>query len=831
MSDTDAKHGTDISPYVELFDDLYAECDGLLESVRSDLLALEDCVSKACVDRALLNDLFRAFHNLKGLASLAKIPEVEGLAHQLENYLRILREEHVALSEAGMEALAAGSNALEETIAACRAQSPLPEIASVKALLDAAIDSEGANPPSPNLPEAGNTMRFEFTPSAELTQRGINLNSVQERLKGIGALLEVNPCTTGDDGFSFEFVVAVNAPVPDVSAWEQDGIHYTASDAQELVVTEAQNGSFLVADIDTPESSAPLGGTEEPAAAQEAGKNKNPASLSSSLNTMRVNMVHMDALMRIMGELVTSRAHQANHIMQSKASLPASQWHALQETNTRLERQLRELREEVMRMRMIPIRQAFERMRLVMRNLKTKTGKDIKLEVYGEDTEMDKLVVERMMDPLLHLVRNAVGHGIEDPATRIAHDKPAAGTIALRAYTSGDVVVIDVEDDGQGIDLEQVMARALPEEKEALPNMNVLLNILCRPGFTTKEKVDQLSGRGVGLDVVKTAVDELGGFLTLQTSPEGTYFSIQLPMTLAIADALLISAGAQEFAIPLLSVQEVFEAELSDTVIAEHEHELIPYRGDALPLLRLTRLFRLEENTASRCYILVADTGVHTVGIVVDEILGKREIVVRALRDPLTRVPGITGAGEFSGGKIALILDLNALIRGDKNHLSVAAPYERKKASHVDRRGNKSGETPYLLFKLAGATYGIPSYLVRQVEILSEITLVPNVADFVEGVVLSRGHVIPALNPRVRFGLEKVPFDLDTRLAVIDTGERMAGIVVDAATAFVTIDDNAVHPPPENITGPHKHYLEGIFMLDGKMVFIPDIEELLDASE
>ncbi|MCP4701399.1 MAG: chemotaxis protein CheA [Gammaproteobacteria bacterium] len=811
MSETDVKQEADFSPFAELFDDLYAECDGLLESARGNLLALEaGCVGKEHVDQALLNALFRCFHTLKGLAGMAKMHKAELLVHQLENYLRTLRQGRVTLSKPGMEALTTGVDALEEVIAAYRAQGSIPDIASITELLNAAAESAPFSQDGTD--DIQQTWRFEFTPSSELAQRGINVNSVRERLTGIGKLLQANPCMTGDDGLSFEFIVAACADAPDVGGWEADGVCCAPYDAQDSISTDANKA---------------LSATEPENTLEKEESEKKSAPLSAAPNTVRVNMAHMDELMRIMGELVTSRAHQENNIIQSKACLPASQWNALQETNSCLERQLRELREEIMHMRMVPVGKAFERMRFVMHNLAAKIHKQVELEVYGENTELDKLMVEQMMDPLLHLVRNAISHGLEAEEIRIARNKPAAGKITLRAYTSGDAVIIEVEDDGQGIDTKQVMAHALSEEKEAAPNMNALLDILCKPGFSTQMQADQASGRGVGMDVVKNVTDELGGFLALETSPgKGTCFRIQLPMTLAIADALIISAGGQKFAVPLLSVREVFEVSASEMLAAENEHELMSYRDTALPLLRLADLFRLPEIPASHLHVLVVDSGLQTAGLVVDDILGNREIVVRTLRDPLTQVHGITGVGEFDGKQIALILDVNALLLENKKNISTAAPEKKK----ISSRAEKSGETPYLLFELAGTTYGISSRLVQQVEMLESITPVPNVPDFVEGIVLSRGQVIPAINPRLRFGLEKAPHDVNTRLAVINTGERMAGIVVDAATAFVTIHDSAIQPPPENTSDPRGRYLEGVIMLDGNMVFIPDIGELLDAS-
>jgi len=319
-----------------------------------------------------------------------------------------------------------------------------------------------------------------------------------------------------------------------------------------------------------------------------------------------------------------------------------------------------------MRVRLVPVGEIFRRMPFVVRDLARETGKRVHLELQGQGTEIDKFLIERMMDPVLHLVRNAVSHGIEPAAERIAAGKSPEGTIVLSAATAGDVVRIEIADDGRGVDTEAVLARAkavgLP-----LPSGTVdashLLSLLCAPGFSTRDESDRASGRGVGMGVVQAAVEELSGSLSLETAPgAGTRFTLELPVTLAITDALIATVGGETFAVPQGSIREVMEVQVSSLLQVER-NEMTPYRGAALPIVRLGRLFGLPDSARDRLHVFVVGTGAAALGIAVDRIIGQREVVVRAIADALVRVEGISGATDLGDGHVVLILDPSVLAR------------------------------------------------------------------------------------------------------------------------------------------------------------------------
>jgi two-component system chemotaxis sensor kinase CheA len=268
------------------------------------------------------------------------------------------------------------------------------------------------------------------------------------------------------------------------------------------------------------------------------------------------------------------------------------------------------------------------------------------------------------MDPLMHLVRNAVSHGLETVAEREAQGKRSEGVLSLSAMTAGERIVIKIADDGRGIDrnvvIERAKVRGLSHEDVEIDDQ-ALLDLICTPGFSTRDEADRESGRGVGMDVVKKATEDLGGRISLVTRVgEGTTFTIELPLTLAIAEALIVSVNGQRFAVPQSAVREVLEVESASTKILEN-NEIISYRGKVLPLIRLARVFEMNHQRGEKFHVLVVGEETNAVGLAVDRILGQREIVVRAIKDPLAQSRGIAGATELGDQRVVLILDIGAL--------------------------------------------------------------------------------------------------------------------------------------------------------------------------
>jgi len=644
--------------FAQFLDEYYAECDEHLILLRRNLLALETRAGQPQLDRALLDELFRSFHTIKGVSGMVGLSSAEELAHQMESYLRDLRQGEVVLSLNGVEALISGLAMLEQVINARRNESQLPRIDQVIEQLQAiaASDSKVAN--NVDTKSRGDepvkqasaedlgvrTWSVEFVPSGELAERGVNIGSVRQRLMSLGDVVSVTPHVRERGEIAFHFVIVTSAPESVFTDWRQDNLTFT-------LMNEASGGEVSE-------------DTREPLIIEPETAEATVNTLLSPSNVVRVDLARLDELMRMIGELVISRARLQEQLLNVKGKLSAIEWRSLSEASLAIDRQLRDLRHGVMRVRMVPVSDIFDRMQFIVRDLARENSRKIKIELIGRETEIDKYLVERMLPPLMHLVRNAVTHGFEADRERLAHGKTAEGTLKLQAATIGESVVIEIADDGRGIDRERVAARAkqrgLIDSDTTVDNAK-LLELICSPGFSTRDETDRGSGRGVGMDVVSKTVEELGGTLALETETgKGTRFTIKLPLTLAIAEAIIVSVNGQKFAVPQSALREVIEVETSSIKILEN-NEIISYRGGVLPLVRLARLFDMKDNREPKVHVFVVGEGANAMGVAVDRILGQREIVVRGIGDPLVQVSGVAGATDLGDDRVVLILDVAGL--------------------------------------------------------------------------------------------------------------------------------------------------------------------------
>jgi two-component system chemotaxis sensor kinase CheA len=637
VSTSDSENNDDFHQFLN---DYYAECDEHLASIRRNLLAVETQIGKGPVAVALLDELFRSFHTIKGISGMVGLSQAEQLSHSIEGLLRSLRQAELLLNVERLDGLIEGVALLERVISAQRAKEPIPPIGTILEQLQAmsaGTSQDSLRGPQYETPATRSirTWSIEFVPTAALADRGININTVRARLQKIGEIVRSTPQVKSQGEISFQFLVESGEDLASLQDWSVDGI----------VVTPVKD----VASREAPQLTLS----------------------SASSNLVRVDLARLDDLVRMIGEMVTTRARIEDQVKTVKKSLLPAEWRSLWETTQTMGRHLRDLRDGVMRVRMVQIGEIFERMQFVVRDLARETGKRVVLDVQGRETEIDKFLVERMMDPLLHLVRNAVSHGLERPDERQAQGKSPEGLLTLRAATTGEYVVIEIADDGRGIDVdlvaEQGRARGLLDSS-AEPDNAALLNVICFPGFSTRTEADRESGRGVGMDVVKKTVEALSGTLSFSTERgRGTRFQIELPLTLAIADVLIASVGGQTYAVPQTVVREVIEVEDSSVRTLER-NEIIAYREGVLPLLRLSKAFNLAKQENSRkgsFHVLVTGSGASALGIAVDRIVGHREIVVRGIGDELAQVPGIAGATDLGDERVVLILDIPALRRSN----------------------------------------------------------------------------------------------------------------------------------------------------------------------
>jgi two-component system, chemotaxis family, sensor kinase CheA len=650
-----------------------AEAEEHLQVIEHSVLELDVDLQSGEPDARRLRELFRATHTIKALAAMLEFEPLVELSHRLESILRALEKRTLPFNQTVVDGLVDGARALSSLVDDVRAERELPFPAPLLQQLDSLAKlAASPSPPEPSedaltayernqidsaLASGNNVYEVRFTPTAETVQRGVSINSVREEMERLGQVVRIRPEMTPESGgIVFVILVVTNEPASTVAA--RTGLD------ESLIHTV----------------------TGERPADQPA---QTAAAVAPRSSVVRVEIGRLDELMRLLGELVITRSRIARATSELEMDARRDTIYSLQESSHQMERQLRSLREAIMRVRIVQVREAFGRMPLAVRDSARAANKRVRLEMAGEETEVDKMLVDRLIDPLMHLVRNAVDHGIETPEQRRARGKPEEGTVRLSAHQSGDWIVIQVSDDGRGIDRDRVAEKAAslgfsPEEVRS--SDDALLRALCHPGLSTREEAGRTSGRGVGMDVVRQRVREINGTLDLSTRPgSGSTFTLRLPLTLLIVEALIARSGGQRFAIPISTVEEVAEI-ARDGIVYFNGSRIVQHRGDVLPLLHLNQVFHLQEERLERPYhhALILIVGGVRWAVTLDQMVGEQEVVVKTLSDDLARTPGVIGATDLGDGELALILDIAELVRHYREEHHSAADLEENRNA---RRG------------------------------------------------------------------------------------------------------------------------------------------------
>ncbi len=663
------------------------EAQEVVEEFSRRLLELEASQRSGVEEPEALNAAFRAIHSLKGLAALFAAGPIATVSHSLENALDALRLGRVPLNAATLDVLFEAVETFATLLTAYEHETEPPSVERLLARIEALVGlvrTERTATELPGIDESvlsvlteyeehrlrenvrlGRTL-FGVHASFDLLAIDVGIEGLKARLKVFGEVITYLPSAdaSADDRIDLDILLGSNASLAEVSsALDGDGVS-----VHPLVRETAPSRFAAAAVMETPVFGDPdheRGGEEA-----EAG-GSHDVSLKSISRTVRVDLGRLDQLMNLIGEIgvVQATLNEGVNRLRQRGAAPDLARELGGELRT-LTRKVALLQAGVLDVRMVPLGQVFDKLARVIRKLGREAGKEIRLGISGEETELDKLIVEELSDPLMHMIRNCIDHGIESRAERVAAGKPAVGRIELRAFQRGSRVVLEVEDDGRGIDLRQIRESALRrglQREEDLRDMTPeqIIELVFVPGFTTRMTPGALSGRGVGMDVVKTNISRLSGIIDVNTAVgRGTTFSITLPVTLAIIQALVIETAGQQFCIPLNSVIEsvmVASQELQTVDGAE----VITLHGKTLPLCHLARLFELPRAAASdgsRIYVIVVGVAQHRVGLVVDDLLGQRDVVIKSIGSALRGVPGIAGATELGGGRTVLLLDVAALV-------------------------------------------------------------------------------------------------------------------------------------------------------------------------
>jgi two-component system, chemotaxis family, sensor kinase CheA len=650
-----------------------AEVDEQLSIANARLLLIEAGLRKSETNPRAVRDLFRALHTIKGLSSMVGVEPVVAIAHRMETLLRAADRAEGALPAPALEPLIAGLRAIELRVRALAAKKPVPPPPSaLLASLDAleAGESPGGTAPALDLEpaisgklaafekqqlvraieEGRRAVRLEFVPSAERAAAGQSINSVRERLAPIAEIVKVVPIAiqaslAAPGGLAFVILLVTSAD--DGALASASGIDPSSIRTLGVAVPRGNARAML----------APIATDEDPELPEEPDRR----------NLLRVDVSRVDDAMEKLASLIVSRSRLARAV--GALSDLSADTRELKQISGDIARQLRDLRSSILNVRMVRVGEILERIPLIVRGLRRATGKQVRLEMDTGEAELDKAVGERIFPAILHLVRNAVDHGIESPEERRAAGKSEEGLVRITTSSrSNTQLELVVSDDGRGVDGARVAARALAET----PGSDAaLLDLLCRPGFSTREEVTTTSGRGMGMDIVRrVVVDQLGGELLLSTEVGvGTTFSLLVPLTIAIVDAFTTQCGEERFVVPVSMVEEILEVDPEQIVSAPvtlpggaTQLGMFERRGEAVPIVDLASLLRIRRDEGSRARkALVVRKGGQPVAFVLDRVLGQQEVVVRPLADPLVNVPGVTGATDLGDGRPTLVLDLVAL--------------------------------------------------------------------------------------------------------------------------------------------------------------------------
>ncbi len=683
----------DMSQYLEIF---IEESKEHLQNMNQSLLQLE----KDPGDTSVLNEIFRAAHTLKGMSGTMGFNSMQKLTHTMEDVLQALRNSEIKATPNLVDLMFKCLDALEkyvDSVVNTGSEGDQDNTAIIEGLKDAKNSNGKAEPEKPVQAAAQPVSAAPATVDNEHSTANFTLNEydmnviskaysmdmfaykitmvlnkgcllksarsfiIFQTLERYSEIIKSQPKVEDieDEKFDFEFtVVVISKESQELLEKELNSI----AEVEQVIITKIEAGTAPVEQI-TATASAEIS-AEKPEVQKDTqtdAQKQNSAAKKTAGKTVRVDINRLDNLMNLVSELIIIKT-RLDGIKENE------QRDDYGEAIEYLERITTNLHDAVMKVRMVPVETVFNRFPRMIRDISKDLGKEIDLIMSGEETELDRTVIDEIGDPLIHCLRNSVDHGIESPQRRRELGKSEIGTINLRAYQAGNNVIIEVQDDGSGIDVDRVKKKALErgvitENAAKTMSKKDFVDLLFKPSFSTAEKVTDLSGRGVGLDVVKTKIEALGGNVEVETEQgKGSRFIIRLPLTLAIIQALMVSVGDEKYAIPLSNVHKIQYVSPSEIKMVQQQ-EVILYRNNVVPIIRLNKVLDVEgeEKTPKQLTIVIIKKGEKLSGFLVDTFMGQQEIVIKSLGKLLQGYKSIAGATILGDGSVALILDINSL--------------------------------------------------------------------------------------------------------------------------------------------------------------------------
>lgn len=670
----------------------FTECEELLSDLQEHL----DLLLSGNGDTETLNAAFRAVHSVKGGAAAFGFDDLISFAHMFETVMDMARSDNLELTEDVCQVLLRSGDVMESLIEKARDRDTSPSEAMQKVLSELKViaDPSAANEPAqekqaaPKAEEkdseevveedAASTTKFfvSFVPDPSFFRAGHDALKLIQSAKALGLtkteiLGDVAPlsefslddCTVSWN-FEFESEQSEDEIEAFFNIYEAAAKWTIKTEAAEAELEAPEEVPVVDEKVANKPEPAPEQKTEKPAAAAKPIVKKAAPAKSAVSKSLRVELARVDRLVNLVGEIVITQAALAQRLGESDKAFELEVGHSVEA----MSRQTRELQESVMAIRAQPVKSVFSRMPRVVRDLAEKLGKDVRLELSGEQTEVDTTVIEELAEPLTHMLRNSMDHGLESPEKRLEAGKSKQGVIKLAAEHRGERVIITLTDDGAGINREVVLRKAIenglvsPEDTLAPEEIDQLI---FHAGFSTAESVSSVSGRGVGMDVVKRKILELGGRCTLKSEPGvGTQFTIALPLTLAILEGMTIGVGEERYILPLANVVEALRLDALIVHELPDKSKVLSRRGEYLPLLSIRDVLKIPDSDQIQedlAIIVDTETDGH-IALLINELIGQRQVVLKSLEANYRRVDGVSGATILGDGKVALILDIPNLV-------------------------------------------------------------------------------------------------------------------------------------------------------------------------
>lgn len=832
----------DLSAYLGVFLD---EVEEQLQVLNSEILTLE----KEPKNEKTIQNIFRAAHTLKGSSASMGFEQMKEFTHHLENVFEQVRQSKLDVSQELINVIFESIDfikVMKEAIINGELESIKiePNIAKLTMFTDDQVEPKqkkkrmkedqltyALNEIEKNVILSGfelghNSLEISISLVTDALMKNVRALLIHNNLKEAGEIIASTPSVDDiENNQHFDgkmrFILLTMQTKQEVMQ-----IINQISDIKSVNINQIteENLSHPIKEnspeaIENEQRQTRVDGSEK----MDSGKTKiNP--------TVRVDVDKLEHLMNLVGELVIdqTRLVDVRGRLSDRNTKHEDDFEVLDEVTNHLSRVITELQEGMMKTRMLPIEQLFNRFPRMVRDTAQKANKEIDFIMTGKETELDRTLIEEISDPIIHLLRNSIDHGIEPNDVRQQQGKPTKGKVQLRAAHEENHIVISISDDGKGIDPDKIKQTAIEkgvitEEEASKLNEKDAMFLIFKSGISTAEKITDISGRGVGMDIVRAHIEKLNGIIDIDsTVGVGTTFTIKLPLTLAIIRSLLVKFGHKTFAIPLVNVLEIIRLNKVDIqTIKEQEVGLV--RGRVLPLIRMKEKLGItdqdsHDETKKREFVIVVGIADKRIGIIADKTIGNQEVVIKSLGPYIGSPPYIAGATIMGDGSVALILDVSFIVREQGT--------QDLESTENIRKTETDEEQQFVTFKLDTEEYGIEIHRAKDIVSVPTITKVVNANEDLLGIINLRGRMLPVFDLRKRFNLPLQPLTKKSRVIVVENHGQDIGFLVDEVSQVLKTNKQSIETPPEDNQYNQTNLIKGISRLNNRVVLILEFDEI-----